>query len=50
MLGVAIMVQQTWFEQEDRQWLLLCAMGCLLGEIGAKSALRFMLRNGGGGQ
>lgn len=50
ILGAATMVQQVWFEQEDRQWLLLCAMGMMLGEIGLKAGLRFLMRNVGGQQ
>lgn len=46
--GLAIMGHQAFFEQEDRQWLLLCAMGMMLGEIGLKAGLRFLLRQGGG--
>lgn len=49
-LGLAIMAHQAFFEQEDRQWLLLCAMGMMLGELGLKSVLRFVMRNTGGGE
>jgi hypothetical protein len=48
-LGLTIMAHQAFFEQKDRQWLLLCAMGMMLGELGLKSILRFVMRNGGGG-
>jgi hypothetical protein len=42
------MVQQAWFEQQDRKWLLLCAMALMLGELGVKSLFRFLLRDAGG--
>lgn len=48
IMGLVIMAQQAFFEQEDRQWLLLCAMGMMLGEIGLKAGLRFMMRAAGG--
>lgn len=48
LFGLAIMAQQAFFEQQDRQWLLLCAMGMMLGEVGLKSLLRVVLRNMGG--
>jgi hypothetical protein len=48
LLGAAIMAHQAFFETEDRQWLLLCAMGMMLGELGLKALLRFLLRTGGG--
>ena len=48
ILGTAIMVQQAWFEQQDRKWLLLCAMALMLGELGVKSLFRFLLRDAGG--
>ena len=47
ILGLLIMSQQAFLENEDRQWLLLCAMGMMLGELGLKSILRFLLRNSG---
>lgn len=47
-LGFVIMAQQAFLKDEDRQWLLLCAMGMMLGEIGLKAGLRFLLRNTGG--
>lgn len=48
LLGAAVIINQAFFEDADRQWLLLCAMGCLLGEVGLKAFLRFLLRNAGG--
>lgn len=47
-LGLAIVIHQEFFESKERQWLLLCAMGMMLGELGLKSILRFVMRNTGG--
>ena len=46
-MGLAIMAQQAFFKEEDRQWLLLCAMGMMLGEIGLKALVRFFQNMGG---
>lgn len=47
--GLAIMGWQTFAEHSDRQWLLLCAMGMMLGEIGLRALFRLLLRASGGG-
>lgn len=48
--GLGIMGYETFVEHADRQWLLLCAMGMMLGEIGLKSLFRVLLRVSGGSQ
>lgn len=47
--GLGIMGYETFVEHADRQWLLLCSMGMMIGEIGLKALFRMLIRATGSG-